>query len=129
MRHKWRSRRECALVTECLPFCHIFDVVYVVLHVLDHTATLYCFRAFSDYSKQLNEQRIKVLSARESAIQEIVAEAKLKLREVSKNPTTYKKLLTDLLVQVCMMTTLMIIFHQNTATTHLFSPFHQALSC
>eukprot|EP00197_Chlamydomonas_leiostraca_P009605 CAMPEP_0202863548 /NCGR_PEP_ID=MMETSP1391-20130828/4140_1 /ASSEMBLY_ACC=CAM_ASM_000867 /TAXON_ID=1034604 /ORGANISM="Chlamydomonas leiostraca, Strain SAG 11-49" /LENGTH=234 /DNA_ID=CAMNT_0049543195 /DNA_START=84 /DNA_END=788 /DNA_ORIENTATION=+ len=52
-----------------------------------------------DYSKQLNEQRIKVLSARESAIQEIVHEAKLKLREVSKNPTTYKKLLTDLLVQ------------------------------
>lgn len=54
----------------------------------------------SEYSKQLNDQRIKVLSARESAIQEIVTEAKLKLREVSKNPTTYKKLLTDLLVQV-----------------------------
>lgn len=52
-----------------------------------------------EYSKQLNEQRIKVLSAREAAIQEIVSEAKLKLREVSKNPTTYKKLLTDLLVQ------------------------------
>lgn len=52
-----------------------------------------------DYSKQLNEQRIKVLSAREAAIQEIVQEAKLKLRDVSKNPTTYKKLLTDLLVQ------------------------------
>jgi|LauGreSBDMM110SN_4_FD.fasta_scaffold86241_2 vacuolar-type H+-ATPase subunit E/Vma4 len=44
--------------------------------------------------------RIKVLAAREAAIQEIVAEAKTKLREVSKNPTTYKKLLTDLLVQV-----------------------------
>lgn len=56
--------------------------------------------ACSEYSKQLNEQRIKVLSAREAAIQEIVNEAKLKLREVSKNPTTYKKLLTDLLVQV-----------------------------
>lgn len=41
-----------------------------------------------------------MLTARESAIQEIVAEAKFKLREVSKNPTTYKKLLTDLLVQV-----------------------------
>lgn len=52
-----------------------------------------------EYSKQLNEQRIKVLSAREAAIQEIVNEAKLRLREVSKNPTTYKKLLTDLLVQ------------------------------
>ena len=44
--------------------------------------------------------RIKVLAAREAAIQEIVTEAKTKLREVSKNPTTYKKLLTDLLVQV-----------------------------
>lgn len=44
--------------------------------------------------------RIKVLAAREAAIQEIVSEAKTKLREVSKNPTTYKKLLTDLLVQV-----------------------------
>ena len=79
-----------------------------------------------------NEQRIKVLTAREAAIQEIMGEAKLKvsaegawgsvrarhghhaasrlncspsasatqLREVSKNPATYKKLLTDLLVQV-----------------------------
>ena len=54
----------------------------------------------SEYSKQLNEMRIKVLAAREAAIQEIVAEAKLKLREVSKNPTTYKKLMTDLIVQV-----------------------------
>lgn len=52
-----------------------------------------------EYSKQLNEMRLKVLAARESAIQEIVAEAKLKLREVSKNPAAYKKLLTDLLVQ------------------------------
>eukprot|EP00195_Chlamydomonas_chlamydogama_P015513 CAMPEP_0202899930 /NCGR_PEP_ID=MMETSP1392-20130828/9336_1 /ASSEMBLY_ACC=CAM_ASM_000868 /TAXON_ID=225041 /ORGANISM="Chlamydomonas chlamydogama, Strain SAG 11-48b" /LENGTH=277 /DNA_ID=CAMNT_0049586233 /DNA_START=136 /DNA_END=970 /DNA_ORIENTATION=+ len=52
-----------------------------------------------EYSKQLNEMRLKVLAAREAAIQEIVAEAKLKLREVSKNQATYKKLLTDLLVQ------------------------------
>ena len=57
----------------------------------------------SEYSKQLNEMRIKVLAAREAAIQEIVAEAKTKLREVSKNPTTYKKLMTDLLVQVWML--------------------------
>eukprot|EP00199_Chlamydomonas_sp_CCMP681_P005904 CAMPEP_0119102726 /NCGR_PEP_ID=MMETSP1180-20130426/1364_1 /TAXON_ID=3052 ORGANISM="Chlamydomonas cf sp, Strain CCMP681" /NCGR_SAMPLE_ID=MMETSP1180 /ASSEMBLY_ACC=CAM_ASM_000741 /LENGTH=227 /DNA_ID=CAMNT_0007087055 /DNA_START=121 /DNA_END=804 /DNA_ORIENTATION=- len=52
-----------------------------------------------EFSKQLNEQRIKVLSAREVAIQELVAETKLKLREVSKNPGSYKKLLQDLLVQ------------------------------
>lgn len=54
----------------------------------------------SEYSKQLNEMRLKVLAAREAAIQEIVAEAKTKLRDVSKNPTAYKKLMTDLLVQV-----------------------------
>jgi hypothetical protein len=54
----------------------------------------------SEYSKQLNEMRLKVLAAREAAIQEIVHEAKLKLRDVSKNPQAYKKLLTDLLVQV-----------------------------
>lgn len=52
-----------------------------------------------EYSKQLNEMRIKVLAAREAAIQEIVAEAKTKLRDVSKNPATYKKLITELLVQ------------------------------
>lgn len=47
----------------------------------------------------MNEMRIKVLAAREAAIQEIVTEAKAKLREVSKNPASYKKLLIDLLVQ------------------------------
>ena len=41
-----------------------------------------------------------MLKAKEAAIQEILAEAKAKLKEVSKNPTTYKKLMTDLLVQV-----------------------------
>lgn len=44
--------------------------------------------------------RLKVLAAREAAIQEIVAEATHKLREVSKSPASYKKLLGDLLVQV-----------------------------
>ncbi|GAX82621.1 hypothetical protein CEUSTIGMA_g10047.t1 [Chlamydomonas eustigma] len=52
-----------------------------------------------EYSKQLNEMRIKVLAAREAAIQEIVNEAQSKLKDVSKNPATYKTLLTDLMVQ------------------------------
>jgi V-type H+-transporting ATPase subunit E len=52
-----------------------------------------------DYSKNLNDMRLKVLAAREAAIQEIVHEARNKLKEVSKNPQTYKKLLTDLLTQ------------------------------
>eukprot|EP00798_Chlamydomonas_sp_ICE-L_P030472 gene30472-35485_t len=34
-----------------------------------------------EYSKQLNEMRLKVLAAREQAIQEIVEDSKLKLRE------------------------------------------------
>eukprot|EP00798_Chlamydomonas_sp_ICE-L_P010250 gene10250-8168_t len=52
-----------------------------------------------EYSKQLNEMRLKVLAAREQAIQEIVAESQQKLREVCKTPAEYKRLLTDLLVQ------------------------------
>ncbi|GFR51972.1 hypothetical protein Agub_g14499 [Astrephomene gubernaculifera] len=52
-----------------------------------------------EYSKQLNEMRLKVLAAKEAAVQEIITEAKARLRDVSKNPTTYKQLLQDLLVQ------------------------------
>jgi V-type H+-transporting ATPase subunit E len=53
----------------------------------------------SEYSKQLNEMRLKVLAAKEAAVQEIITEAKARLRDVSKNPATYKQLLQDLLVQ------------------------------
>lgn len=52
-----------------------------------------------EYSKQLNEMRLKVLAAKEASIQEILSEAKARLRDVSKNPQNYKKLLQDLLVQ------------------------------
>ncbi|KAG2422445.1 hypothetical protein HXX76_016015 [Chlamydomonas incerta] len=52
-----------------------------------------------EYSKQLNEMRLKVLAAKEAAVQDIITDAKLRLRDVSKNPATYKKLLQDLLVQ------------------------------
>lgn len=45
--------------------------------------------------------RLKVLAAKEASIQEILSEAKARLRDVSKNPQNYKKLLQDLLVQVC----------------------------
>ena len=54
----------------------------------------------SEHSKILNEMRLKVLTAREAAIQEVISEARAKLKEVSKNPTAYKKLLIDLIVQV-----------------------------
>jgi vacuolar-type H+-ATPase subunit E/Vma4 len=56
--------------------------------------------ARSEHSKILNEMRLKVLTAREAAIQEVISEAKAKLKEVSKNPALYKKLLTDLIMQV-----------------------------
>ncbi|PNW70799.1 hypothetical protein CHLRE_17g734500v5 [Chlamydomonas reinhardtii] len=52
-----------------------------------------------EYSKQLNEMRLKVLAAKEAAVQDIITDAKARLRDVSKNPSTYKKLLQDLLVQ------------------------------
>lgn len=52
-----------------------------------------------EYSKTLNEARLKVLAAREAAIREVVKEARTKVREVAKNPTAYRKLMQDLLVQ------------------------------
>lgn len=56
--------------------------------------------ACSEYSKTLNEVRLKVLAAREEAIQGVVKEARNKVKDVSKNPQQYKRLLQDLLVQV-----------------------------
>eukprot|EP00877_Chromochloris_zofingiensis_P009622 jgi/Chrzof1/4913/Cz15g04090.t1 len=52
-----------------------------------------------EYSKTLNEVRLKVLAAREEAIQGVVKEARNKVKDVSKNPQQYKRLLQDLLVQ------------------------------
>jgi hypothetical protein len=54
----------------------------------------------SEYSKTLNEARLKVLAAREAAIQTVVKEARSKVREAAKNPNTYRKMMQDLLVQV-----------------------------
>ncbi len=62
----------------------------------------------SEYSKQLNEMRLKVLAAKEASVQEIITEAKARLRDVSKNPQNYKKLLQDLLVQVCGVATRLV---------------------
>lgn len=54
----------------------------------------------SEYSKTLNDARLKVLAARETAIQSVVKEARAHVRGLARNPSTYKKLLQDLLVQV-----------------------------
>jgi hypothetical protein len=61
-----------------------------------------CLPAFfcSEYSKTLNDARLKVLAARETAIQSVVKEARARVRDVARNPGSYKKLLQDLLVQV-----------------------------
>lgn len=43
--------------------------------------------------------RLKVLAAKEAAIQEITAEARARLKDASKDGAKYRKLMTDLLVQ------------------------------
>lgn len=52
-----------------------------------------------EYSKQLNESRIKVLGAREEAVQALLHEAFAGLAALSKDQGGYKSLITDLLVQ------------------------------
>ena len=56
----------------------------------------------SERSKQLNNTRIKVLQAREDAVQHVVKESQAKLADISKDPKKYKTLLVDLIVQVSM---------------------------
>mmetsp|Transcript_16430 Transcript_16430/g.48933 ORF Transcript_16430/g.48933 Transcript_16430/m.48933 type:complete len:227 (-) Transcript_16430:1006-1686(-) len=52
-----------------------------------------------EYSKQLNEMRLKVLTAKEAAMQDILADAVERLKGVSKSPPQYKELMEKLLVQ------------------------------
>ena len=53
-----------------------------------------------EYSKQLNESRLKVLQARENAVHELINDAQQGLTSFSKDQQKYKTLLADLLVQV-----------------------------
>ena len=53
-----------------------------------------------EYSKQLNESRLKVLQARENAVHDLIHDAQQGLPSFSKDQQKYKTLLTDLLVQV-----------------------------
>jgi V-type H+-transporting ATPase subunit E len=50
-------------------------------------------------SKQLNESRIKILQAREQAVQQLLDEAQSTLAGISNNKQQYRSLLTDVLVQ------------------------------
>lgn len=52
-----------------------------------------------EYSKQLNESRIKVLQARDDAVQGIMKEAQSRLSSLSSNKAVYEKLVLDLVVQ------------------------------
>lgn len=54
-----------------------------------------------EYSKTLNDARLKVLAAREAAIQTVVREARTRVRDVATDGNAYRKLMQDLLVQVC----------------------------
>ncbi len=53
-----------------------------------------------EYSKQLNESRLKVLQARENAVHELIHDAQQSLAGIAKDTAKYKTLLTDLLLQV-----------------------------
>lgn len=53
-----------------------------------------------EFSKQLNESRIKVLQAREASVHGIVSEAHKRLLDIAASKKGYKGLLTDLTVQV-----------------------------
>ncbi|KAL6776928.1 ATPVE1 [Auxenochlorella protothecoides x Auxenochlorella symbiontica] len=50
-------------------------------------------------SKQLNESRLKVLQAREDAVQTLLTEAHSRLAKLAKDKAKYKALLTELLIQ------------------------------
>lgn len=50
-------------------------------------------------SKQLNESRLRVLQAREDAMQALLRDAQESLAKLSKNPDAYKKLLQELILQ------------------------------
>ncbi len=54
---------------------------------------------YSEYSKQLNASRLKVLQSRENSVASIIKEAGDALTKVSKDKK-YKDLLGDLLIQV-----------------------------
>lgn len=52
-----------------------------------------------EYSKYLNESRIKVLQAREDAVQTLLKEAQKRLQSLSMNASEYGTLLLELIVQ------------------------------
>ena len=56
-------------------------------------------RSQVEFSKQLNESRLKVLQAREEAVQAVLREAYAKLAALSSDKAAYKQLLADLLAQ------------------------------
>jgi len=52
-----------------------------------------------EYSKDLNENRLKVLKARDEAIDSIKGVAQKKLQAISQNPAQYQQILRDLIIQ------------------------------
>lgn len=52
-----------------------------------------------DQSKQLNAARLKVLQAREDAVQSLLREGQMQLAALSRDPGSYNSLIVDLLAQ------------------------------
>lgn len=86
----------------CLPDLHSaiqHALVVILMHHVRYgmqTEDVLC----REYSKQLNESRLKVLQARENAVHELIHDAHQSLTGFAKDQQKYKTLLTDLLVQV-----------------------------
>jgi V-type H+-transporting ATPase subunit E len=55
----------------------------------------------SEYSMQLNASRIKVLQAQDEVVNSMKDAAKKELLKISNDKKVYKKLIKDLIVQVC----------------------------
>lgn len=52
-----------------------------------------------EYSKQLNESRLRVLQAREDAVQSVLKDAHASLASLSRNTSVYESLMMDLILQ------------------------------
>ena len=85
-------------VTKCLLVWTARAAVWLERVKTDTTCWGLCARR--EFSKQLNESRIKVLQAREASVHGIVSEAHKRLLDIANSKKAYKGLLTDLTVQV-----------------------------
>lgn len=65
---------------------------------------MFCVSVCSQHSNLLNQSRLAVLKARDDSVKGLVEEARTCLGDVTKNSAKYKKMLEDLIAQVCLAT-------------------------